>query len=267
MEIKLNGKSFETSEITVFNLRDRHFSKDSVSILGGFELGEDHPLQEGDEVFIIPRGTMPPREQLESIMSARHTPGVHNRLKKSRVAVAGLGGLGSHIAVSLARIGVGFLLLTDFDIVEPSNLNRQHYGIRHLGMPKALALKEQIEDINPFISVEARVIRVTEKNIPELFGGCDVLCEAFDNPEAKAMLVSTALSRLPGVKVVAASGMAGYESSNSIRTEKRLQNLYVCGDFENEAKIGSGLMAPRVQICAGHQANMALRLLLGIEQP
>lgn len=205
------------------------------------------------------------REELENVMMSRHTPGVHHKLKQGRVAIAGLGGLGSNIAIMLARIGVGQLLLVDFDIVEPSNLNRQSYNIGHLGMPKTTALEKQIAEINPFIQVETQNIKVTEDNVRELFRGYDLICEAFDKPEAKAMLINVGLEQLPDAKIVAASGMAGYDSSNLIKTVRRMNRFYLCGDFENGAEIGRGLMAPRVQICAGHQANMVLRLLLGID--
>ncbi len=209
------------------------------------------------------KGVMPAAEELENMMMARHTPTVHQKLKQGRVAIAGLGGLGSNIAVMLARIGVGQLLLVDFDIVEPSNLNRQSYYIRHLGMPKTLALKEQLAEINPFIRVETQTIRVDAENVVKLFGGYSILCEAFDKPEVKAMLVSTALANLPHITVVAASGMAGFSSSNRITTTRPMKRLYMCGDLATAAEPGMGLLAPRVQICAGHQANMILRLLVG----
>lgn len=200
-------------------------------------------------------------------MTARHIPGIYDSLRTARVAVAGLGGLGSHIAVVLARMGVGYLLLVDFDMVEPSNLNRQSYYVRDLGRPKTEALREQIAGINPYVDVAIRTVRVEEHNVVDLFGSCDVLCEAFDSREAKAMLVSAALAGIPDLKVVAASGMAGHGSANSIRTQRRMRNLYVCGDDnvggEDE---GAGFLAPRVQICAGHQANMVLRLLMGFEE-
>ncbi len=204
-------------------------------------------------------------EELEGVMMARHTPNVHMKLKKGKVAIAGLGGLGSNVAIILARIGVGQLLLVDFDVVELSNLNRQSYNMSHLGMPKTVALKKQIEEVNPFIKVETQNTKVTEDNIVELFSEYDIICEAFDKPEAKSTLVNVALKQLRRIKVVAASGMAGYDSSNLIKTVRPMSRLYLCGDFENEAKIGNGLMAPRVLICAGHQANMILRLLLEIE--
>jgi sulfur carrier protein ThiS adenylyltransferase len=123
---------------------------------------------------------MPEKDELESMMMSRHTPNVHNKLKEGRVAIAGLGGLGSNIAIMHARIGVGNLLLVDFDVVEPSNLNRQSYYINHLGMEKTAALKMQLQQINPFITIETRTVRVTEDNVCELFKGYDIVCEAFD---------------------------------------------------------------------------------------
>jgi len=201
-------------------------------------------------------------------MAACNSPGIQERLERGRIAVAGLGGLGSNIAVMLARIGVGRLLLVDFDRVEPSNLNRQHYGVAHLGMPKAEALKSQIAQINPFVETEARAVKVTEENAREIFEGWPIVCEAFDGARGKAMLVAALLSdgEKSGRKVVAASGMNGFASSNKIRTEKAFSGLYVCGDSVAPEREGIGFMAPRVGICAGHQANMALRLLLGIEE-
>ncbi|PYG88732.1 sulfur carrier protein ThiS adenylyltransferase [Ruminiclostridium sufflavum DSM 19573] len=265
MYIKINGQEIETKFRYVYELCG-NISAEKVIILNGYQTSGDYELSEGDELFIIQKGVIPGQEQLEGMMAARHTPRVHARVKAAGVAIAGLGGLGSNVAVMLARTGVGNLLLVDFDVVEPSNLNRQSYYISHLGLPKTIALEKQLKEINPFINIKIKNVRVTEENAEELFAGYDVICEAFDNPEAKAVLVNTVLERLHNIKVVAASGMAGYHSSNLIRTERKMKNLYVCGDFENEAGTGSGLMAPRVQICAAHQANMVLRLLLGIEE-
>lgn len=265
MKITVNGKKLELECKTAFGIRDQIGNETDVVILNGFQIDEDCKVSEDDVLNIICKGTMPKKDELESMMMARHTPNVHRKLKEGKVAIAGLGGLGSNIAVMLARIGVGQLLLVDFDVVEPSNLNRQSYYISHLGMPKTMALKKQIEEINPFIKVEIQNVRVTEDNVKELFSGYDIICEAFDKADAKSMLVNAALDQFTDIKVVSASGMAGYDSSNLIKTIKPMNRLYMCGDFENGARIGKGLMAPRVQICAGHQANMILRLLLGID--
>lgn len=264
MIIYLNGKKTETNKKTLFELKPNN--KDSIIIINGFQISADKELNDNDEIYIIDKGILPPKDELEAMMAARHTPRIHNILKKSKVAIAGLGGLGSNIAVSLARIGVGSLFLVDFDIVEPSNLNRQSYYISHLGMYKTEALKKQLSEINPFINIKTQNIYVNENNACELFSGYSVVCEAFDNPSAKAALVNTLLVNLPNIKIVAASGMAGYGSSNEIKTAKKMKNLYICGDFTTGAEEGIGLMAPRVQVCAGHQANMVLRLLLGIDE-
>ena len=196
---------------------------------------------------------------------ARNVFGVSDKLKNGRVGVAGLGGLGSNIAVMLARIGVGKLFLVDFDRVEPTNLNRQHYNLTHLGMLKTDALKSQIEKINPFIEIETRAVKVDEDNVSKLFEDYPIVCEAFDKPQNKAMLVNALLQK-GSTKIVAASGMVGFDSANKIKTKKALKNLYICGDSQPAEQEGIGFMAPRVMVCAGHQANMVLRLLLDIEK-
>ncbi|MDD3652900.1 MAG: sulfur carrier protein ThiS adenylyltransferase ThiF [Desulfotomaculaceae bacterium] len=265
MKVTVNGHRLELDCQTAFQVREQIGSQTDIVILNGFQIDKDCKITEGDALTIIRKGAIPKREELEGMMMARHTSNVYEKIKKGKVAIAGLGGLGSNIAVMLARSGVGQLLLIDFDVVEPSNLNRQSYYISHLGLPKTVALKKQLGEINPFIKVETKQTKVTADNVEELFVGYDIICEAFDQPEAKSLLVNVALEQLPGIKIVAASGMAGYDSANLIKTVKPMKNLYLCGDFENEARPGRGLLAPRVQICAGHQANMVLRLLLGIE--
>jgi len=267
MKIKINGKPTETHSTSLFALQaERGDCGDrQVVILNGFQTFEDLPVQEGDEVVLIEKGRMPERDEFEAMMSARHTPHVHARVKQARVALAGLGGLGSTIAVALARTGVGTLHLVDFDMVEPSNLNRQQYKIKHLGMMKTDALRMELEEINPFIRVLSDTVRVTADNIQKLFAEDEIVCEAFDRPDAKATLVNGLREHFPGKKIVAASGLAGYESGNSITTRKVMKDVYLCGDGVTDARVGRGLMAPRVTLCAGHQATMILRLIMGME--
>ena len=260
MRITLNGKALVTDAKTAFALRQ----KDEVVILNGFQITEDRELKADDQICIIRKGQIPKKDELEALMAARHTPGVHQQLKAGRVAIAGCGGLGSHIAVMLTRMGVGHLLLVDFDIVEPSNLNRQHYTVAHLGQPKTQALKNQLADINPFIEVLTQNAKVTAANALKIFANYPIVVEAFDNPTYKAELTAALLAK-GDIKVVAASGLAGFASANDIQTRRRLANLYICGDLESAAAEGMGLMAPRVSVCAGHQANMVVRLLLGLD--
>ena len=205
------------------------------------------------------------KEQYDAMLIERHGQKVFEILSKACVGIAGLGGLGSNIAMMLARSGIGRLLLIDFDVVEPSNLNRQHYMVSHLGMPKAEAIKDLILQANPYIKLDTQNLQITRENAPELFKDCDLVCEAFDKPEAKAELVNSLLENCPGPPIISGSGMAGYGSSNTIQTKKVMKNLYLCGDQVSGIESVGSLMAPRVQICAAHEANMALRLLLGIK--
>ncbi len=251
------------SGTTLFGLRQQMRPNADIVVCNGAPVSEDRILEEGDEVVFICRGEMPPPEDLEALMVARHTPGIHQKLKSACVGIAGLGGLGSNIAVALARIGVGRLILVDFDVVEPSNLNRQHYFVDQIGMLKPEALHATLKRVNPHIAIETHPVRLVPVNIQKIFASVDVLAEAFDRAEEKAMLIETTIKVFPNTPVVAASGLAGYDSANQIQTRKVRHNLYVCGDGESAARPGHGLMAPRVGVAAHHQANAIMRLLLG----
>ena len=194
------------------------------------------------------------KEEIETALNERHSPEKQKLLSAGQVTIAGLGGLGSNVAYSLARIGVGHL-----------HLNRQQYFMEHIGMYKTDALKSLLLKINPYLDIRTDCVKVTEENLKELFADAQIVCEAFDNPVAKAMLVNGILEHFPEKKLVSATGMAGYESSNIISTKRMMKNFYLCGDRVTEPTYGNGLMAPRVAICAGHEANMITRLLLGEE--
>ena len=206
-------------------------------------------------------------DTLDIAMRARHAPGVHDKVRAATVGIAGLGGLGSNIAAMLARLGVGKLVIADFDIVDPSNLNRQNYFVSHIGMEKSVATKDLLAQINPYTKVVAHATRITATNAKKLFSKCSIICEAFDDPTQKAMLVNAVLTQMPNVKLVAASGMAGLGSANKITTRRAMKNLYICGDSDTEAIPENGIMSPRVTLCASHQASMVLRLLLGEDEP
>lgn len=264
MLIYLNEQTIEIEpDVGLFELRDRHKPAADLVIVNGFPTNTDQRLSEGDRVVLIQRGEQPTAEELEHLMMARHTPGVHAKIKNSCVGIAGAGGLGSNIAIALARIGVGQLIIADFDLVEPSNLNRQQYFIDQIGQPKVTALKDTLARINPGVKIEALHQRITADNLQEVFSQVNVMVEAFDAANQKAMLTSNFLRNFPNVPLVTASGMAGYAASNSIRTRKITDSFYLCGDGTTAAQAGCGLMAPRVGIAAHHQANAVLRLLLG----
>ncbi len=264
MNVYLNEVSISLDEgCRLYLLRKRVKPDADILIVNGHPVQEDLILKDGDQVTMIRRGEHPSEEELEVLMRSRHTPGVHEKIKTGRVGIAGAGGLGSHVAVALTRIGIGQLDIADFDVVEPSNLNRQQYFIDQIGMPKVIALKTNLQRINPAVRINIFNGKVTPQNISELFGEVDILVEAFDAADQKTMLVNHFLPRHPDKVLIAASGMAGYAASNSIRTRKINEHFYLCGDGVSAARPGCGLMAPRVGIAAHHQANAVLRLLLG----
>ena len=222
MRIKVNEQYSEVFEgISGFKLREGIKPEADIIILNGFPIKEDKLLKDGDSISFIKRGEIPKKEELEALLVARHTPKVYEIVKNISIGIAGAGGLGSNIALSLARLGVINIKVVDFDIVEPSNLNRQQYYIKDIGDYKVTALKRTLEEVNPFIEVIPIIKKLSKENIKETF--------------------------------------------NDVITRKINNKFYICGDGVNEAKEGSGLMAPRVAICANHMANCALRIILGEE--
>lgn len=267
MKIRINEQSAIIEDgLTLGTVAELHKAGADVMILNGFPASSDTELNDGDELFLIRRGEVPTEVELECLMASRHTPGVHARLKRASVGIAGVGGLGSAVAVALARVGVGRLVVADFDVVEPSNLNRQQYFIDQIGRFKVDALVENLQRINPYVTVESHCVLLDPENIPAVFSDCPIVVEAFDRADMKAMLVNRVLESMPQSTVVAASGLAGYGSNNSIATRKISRRLYLVGDTVSEAAPGNGLMAPRVGIAASHQANQVVRILLGEDE-
>lgn len=266
MRIKVNEEYIEVFErVSCFQLRDVVKSEADIIILNGFPIKKDKLLKKGDCISFIKKGEIPNKGELESLLVARHTPMVYEKVKKASIGIAGAGGLGSNVALSLARIGVNNIKIVDFDIVEPSNLNRQQYYIKDIGEYKVNAIKRNLREVNPFINVTAIIDRLNKDNIKENFDDVDIIIEAFDNPECKAEISNVVLTEMMDKVLIASSGMAGYYPSNDIITRKINNRFYICGDGVNEAKEGNGLMAPRVAICANHMANCALRIILGEE--
>lgn len=210
---------------------------------------------------------IPSREVMQEALNIRHGEDLQNKISAARVAVCGLGGLGSNIAIALARAGVGHLHLIDFDRVDLTNLNRQQYAVGQLGQYKTDALRETLSLISPYCDVTCDTIQVMEENLPDLLKAENYICEAFDRAEAKAMLVSGVLEHFPEKYLVAGSGLAGLGSANTIQTRRVSQRFYLCGDGTSDSSVGLGLVASRVLVCAAHEANMILRLIAGEREP
>lgn len=203
------------------------------------------------------------RDEWNEALIARHGQELHDRFSSATAAICGLGGLGSNIAIALARAGIGRLILVDFDRVDITNLHRQQYKAEQIGKYKTEALAANLLEISPYTEVKGVTEKVTEGNFLELLEGADIVCEAFDNAEAKAMLVNGVLQKLPECYLVAASGMAGMGSPNRIETRRITDRFYLCGDGVSDVEETMGLVAPRVMLCAAHQAQTVLRILAG----
>ena len=204
---------------------------------------------------------IPTKEEWYAALSERHGEKTQNIFESATVAICGLGGLGSHIAFALARAGIGKLILVDFDSVDITNLHRQQYKASQIGMNKTDALRANLLEIAPYVAIETHKVHISEDNAEELLEEADIICEAFDDAECKATLVNFVLERMPEKYLVAASGMAGFGSANTIKTRKISKRFYLCGDGTSDVQSEGSLVATRVMLCAAHQAHTVLRIL------
>jgi sulfur carrier protein ThiS adenylyltransferase len=260
--IKVNEKEVAWEEgMTLHALRQRLKPDADIVVYNGFPVADDRAVQPDDRICLIRRGEVPNAEEMKQLLVARHSPQVHEKIQICTVGIAGAGGLGSAVAIALARLSVGKLVVADFDVVEPSNLNRQQYFIDQIGLPKVLALKANLLRINPYVAIETHQIKVDKTNISSLFGSSQVIAECYDNPEAKSELTEYVLSKMD-IPLVAVSGIAGYRDMDKLVCRCRLSKLFLIGDGTSAARPGQGLMAPKVGIAAHMQANKILELLL-----
>jgi sulfur carrier protein ThiS adenylyltransferase len=182
-------------------------------------------------------------------------------LSKSSIGIAGLGGLGSNSAISLVRLGIGRLVLIDYDIVEEDNLNRQYYFTNQIGLNKIDAIKENIKKINPNVRLELYKVKLKKGNISNYFENVDVIIEALDDAKIKTEFIEEILINLPNKFIIAASGVTGYEDPDRIKT-KKLGKLLLCQDTKALSTDEDMLFAPRVSLIANWQANLAVEILL-----
>jgi len=185
-------------------------------------------------------------------------------IKNKIVGIAGCGGLGSNCAIALARIGIGKLIIADFDIVSSSNLNRQYYFLEQVGQRKVDALYDNISRVNKDVIVEKYFEKLNPENITEIFANCDVIVEAFDLSAMKQMIIETVLCKMPEKHLVVGSGMAGWGENNTIKTIQ-YDKLFICGDLTTEISDLKPPLAPRVGIVANMQANQVIEILMNIK--
>ena len=207
--------------------------------------------------------SIPTREEWLRALVERHGARRQQAFSNAAVAVCGLGGLGSNISIALTRAGIGKLILIDFDKVDITNLHRQQYKASQIGMNKTDALWENLREISPYTDLVTHTLKLDESNMYSILGSADIICEAFDKAEMKAMLVNYVLENFPDKYILSGSGMAGFGSSNSITTKKVTKRFYICGDGVSDVNDGIGLVSSRVMTCAAHEAHMVLRILSG----
>ncbi len=210
---------------------------------------------------------IPTKDEMRRALDNRNGKFLQEKFVGAAVAICGLGGLGSNIAVSLARAGIGKLILIDFDKVDVSNLHRQQYKASQIGIFKTEALAENLKEIAPYLEIMTHTQQIDENNLEAMLSSADVICEAFDKAEAKAMLVNGVLESMPERYLIAASGMAGLDSANVIKTRRITNRFYLCGDEVSDVADNVGLMSSRVMLCAAHQAHMVLRILAEKYEP
>ena len=204
---------------------------------------------------------IPTKEEWYSALAERHGKKTQKSISSATVAICGLGGLGSNIAFALARAGIGKLILIDYDSVDITNLHRQQYKASQIGMFKTDALRDNLLEIAPYVTIETHSVRIAENKAEALIEKADIICEAFDDAECKAMIVNLVLERMPEKYLVAASGMAGFGSANTIQTRRVSKRFYICGDNTSDVQSEGYLVASRVMLCAAHQAHTVLRIL------
>lgn len=189
-------------------------------------------------------------------------PTISQRLHNASVGIAGVGGLGSNVAMALARSGVGNLIIVDHDLVEESNLNRQHFFRDQIGEPKVEALKQNIERAVVTCGVKAINKKLEKGRMTEPFTDVDIVVEALDSAETKVQFIEETLMNLPGKPIVAASGVAGIGGSERVKLV-RSGDLFLVQDPESKSSDDDISLAPKVGMMAHYQANIVLEILMG----
>ena len=194
-----------------------------------------------------------------SEMFSRNVPDSFNILKEVTVGIAGCGGIGSNVATSLTRSGIGSLVIADMDMVEITNLNRQHYFQDDIGKIKVDALSTHLSNINPEVKIIKHFGKITAHNYLELFHDVDILVEAFDLAGEKKWLIEGWMKNKPNIPIIAGSGLSGIGSTARIKIQKS-GILTICGDQESD--MSQGLIASRVILVANMIAHEVISEIL-----
>jgi molybdopterin/thiamine biosynthesis adenylyltransferase len=190
------------------------------------------------------------------------------KLKGSKVCLVGLGGLGSPASMQLAAMGVGHLRIVDRDVVELTNLHRQHlYGFDEIGYPKVEAAAKRLRRLNPYITVEPLPLSVNEANAEDLVRDVDVVVDGLDSMAAR-YAINRACIKL-GVPYVFGAAITTNGNLSTIVPGKTacLECFYGSLDDKKLPKCGVvGVHPSLVNIIASLEVSEAIRILTG-KQP
>jgi len=189
------------------------------------------------------------------------------KLKGSRVCLLGVGGLGSPAAMQLAAMGVGFLRIVDRDIVESTNLHRQHlYGVDEVGYPKVEAAAKRLRKLNPYITVEPLALSVNENTVYDLIKDVDVVVDGLDSMAARYAVNRACIKH--GVPYVFGAAITTTGNLSTIVPGKTacLECFYGNLDDKKLPKCGVvGVHPSVVNIIASLEVSEAIRILTGRE--
>lgn len=177
-----------------------------------------------------------------------------------QIGIIGAGGLGSNCAVHLLRSGFSRLILADPDTVEASNLNRQFFMLDQIGQSKVEALRQNLLAINPQAEIIIHPLAVDGANMRELFGSCQAVVEAVDQPGTKKLILETLLPT--GCLLVGASGMGGTGLTGSMNLRKLCANCVIVGDHVTACSAAAPPLSPGVGMAAAMQADVVLHHFL-----
>ncbi|MCK9534444.1 MAG: molybdopterin-synthase adenylyltransferase MoeB [Pseudomonas sp.] len=188
------------------------------------------------------------------------------RLKKSKVLIVGLGGLGSPVALYLAAAGVGELYLADFDHLDLSNLQRQIvHDSAAVGRLKVQSAQARLQALNPHIAVHALSAKLDSDNLPALLQSVDLVVDCTDNFTIRAQLNAACFANntvlVSGAAIRGEGQISVYDPSNAASP------CYHCvfGDGEEEGLTCSeaGVLGPLVGLIGSLQALEAMKILAG----
>ena len=198
-------------------------------------------------------------EDIREKVLERQDPIVNEKLKDAKVSILGCGGLGSNIAMTLARSGIGELYLYDFDLIEYSNLNRQNFTLDELGGDKAELTKKKIESTLPYVKCHNQNIYLDTESMDSIVDRTDIFIEAFDNKESKTMLFDYFVGRQDKY-LITGNGVSGLGELSDIKI-KQIENVIMIGDFNSNPD--EGLYLAYVSLIANLEALTAIKIIKG----